>query len=264
MNQVTESVTPDDSHEGPPKKKSLFRRIVKWALLTSTVMVVIIVIAAWILVYRATSAPEFWDQTQTFWADTDTATLDKMAESAERRVFNRVSNTPNEDANTGPQTVTVTLDEANAWLRQRFPQWVENRGQQMPPELMDPMLAIEEDLLVLAFQIETDERTSLVSLLVDVEFNEDGTGIFRLANVRLGRQDLPLQWLINKISAYDNSYADLAANAQGLTEGLPFEPVFAMPGSQDRLVRVRDMRLLEDENTIELDIEPTRQHAAIR
>ena len=265
MNHPNESSATERTSPHPRKKKSLLRRIMKWSLAVSTVVVIIVVIISWTMVHRARTAPEFWDRTQAFWTDTDTATLDRMAESAERRVFNQVSRRPvansaaagnsaSSDDSSGAQTVTITLDEAISWLRQRFPQWIENSGHSLPPEVMDPMLAIEDDLLVMAFRIDTDERTNLVSLLWDIDFNDDGTGTLRLANVRLGTLDMPLKLIFDQVSAYDSSYADLAANAQSLTEGVPFEPVFTLPGSQDRTVRIRDMRL--QENAIELDIEP--------
>lgn len=138
------------------------------------------------------------------------------------------------------KVVFLTLEEINAWMDQRLRDWASNQGSEIPDYISDPMVAIEGDNLVFAFQFDKPEFRQVVSAVTKVEINkqrsdESEQARIRVVEVRMGRLGLSA---VRAVGGADESSA-LAEIATGITDALDgkvFDPVVRINRQKVRAV----------------------------
>lgn len=91
----------------------------------------------------------------------------------------------------GLRKVEMTVDELNAWIETRAPDWLANQGIEMPSQVSDPMVALEGEQLVVGFRFSEGDFSQWVSMNVDVRVDDTGRAHARLTGVRGGRLPVP-------------------------------------------------------------------------
>ena len=214
---------------GNGKGKSIARRIVRGVVL----LVVVVGLVAGYLWWRWSSVPAYWEDNRAFLESTDGAQLSRMAEVVEKRVPMDVSRIEVADT----ETVRLTFEDMNAWLAQRMNGWLNYRGWQLPPEVTQPMVAAEGDLLVFAVKYVGEGMDQVLSIVMDIGVEEDGRCRLRFVRARGGKLSLPAGKILDQLDL--GSYSDQIVYESGSEPSLLFEPVFAIdPNRNTRLVDV--------------------------
>lgn len=216
------------------------------------------------------SEPRYWKEHQEFLQTHPPQQIQEMAHDVERRVLDKLSLltsgggvgaaagatgfTPETGepgsvavlaAGTGqPQTISLTLDEANAWIAARLDDWLENRYQRLPQGVKDPMLAIEDGQPVLAFKYETDQLQTVVSFVFDLTIGGDGRATLKLLKMRAGKLPVPAN-LVNKgltQTAADQQLQDKLAQFAKTLDGYRFSPIVKINNKRLRMLafKLRD------------------------
>jgi hypothetical protein len=222
------------------------------------------------------SEPRYWKEHQEFLQTHPPQQIQEMAHDVERRVLEKLSLltsgvrtaggegagaaaeitglTPETgepgavgvlDAGTDqPQTISLTLDEANAWIAARLDDWLENRYQRLPQGVKDPMLAIEQGQPVLAFKYETDQLQTVVSFVFDLTIGGDGRATLKLLKMRAGKLPVPAN-LVNKgltQTASDQQLQDRLAQFAKTLDGYRFSPIVKINHKRLRMLgfKLRD------------------------
>jgi len=228
-------------------KRNRARNIVTGVVLAIIAVVCIIFISVW-LMWEMT--PSWWKNNEAYLAAHD-ADLPQVANDIETRLISELSQADSDGERT---VIEVPYDQANAWLRHRFPQWARNQGHTIPPPLSNFMIAHDRGRPVLAFAVTTPEIEQVFSMRFDVNITSRGVARVKLDDFKAGRLDIPAETLIehlrNKLPAYN--IGDLVR----LIEGLRFDPVFKHPGHTSRNLRVVGFEANESAIRLTVEAEP--------
>lgn len=165
------------------------------ALLIGLTVVVVLVI---LLLLRST--PGHWKQNQRFLTRASTSELFSIAEAVQQRVANALFEL--DSGRSDRVSVRVTTREANAWLFTRLPAWLAHQNIRPPPALADPMIAIVNRQLVLAFELRTEQVKQVVSVTADARVPAAGWATVELKSIKAGRLSLPLQTLLDQLRGH--------------------------------------------------------------
>jgi hypothetical protein len=164
---------------------------------------------------------------------------------------NEAADGPADGIDGTPRQITITVDEANAWLTTRLGELLAHRGVSLPDEISQPGVAIEDERFVALFRFESEDISQNVSMIFDAEMTDEGGESerdlrFRLHSVKGGRLPLPFDMLVDHFRArgQEKAKASLEKVAWAL-EGEPLEPTFDLDGK--RQVRLLDFDLSGDE-----------------
>jgi hypothetical protein len=228
-------------------KRHPARKIVTAVVLVLIALVCVLFVSVWAMWEMA---PSWWTDNEAYLAEHD-AKLAQVAGDIESRLISELSQA---DAAGERTVIEVPYREANAWLRQRFPQWARNQGHALPPPLSNFMIAHQSGKPVLAFRVSTPEIEQVFSMRFDVTITSRGVARVKLDDFRAGRLDIPAETLVehlrNKLPAYN--IGDLVQ----LVEGMRFDPVFKHPGHTNRNLRVVGFEATESAIRLTVEAEP--------
>ena len=203
--------------------------------------------------------PSYWKQRRRFLQSHTPQQLMEMGESLERRLLaglTGVSTAANsvealDVADQGPRVVRISVDEVNAWLDQRLKGWLGNQGHKLPKEVKEPMIAIEDDNLVIAFRYQTKGFDQIVSGFFGIRILEDGQAKVERRGISGGKLPLPAETITQQLSHSDKPSSQTAQAAKLLEaiDGKAFDPVVTV---DEHLIRILDIKLQPD--GIELSI----------
>lgn len=217
------------------------------------------------------SEPEYWDRQQRFLEKHPSQERLAMAQSVETRVLQELDSTaapgsnteqnqaepPGDSSSPGTQTkapadepdaprqISFTVEEVNAWLDQRLEHWARTRGLNIPEFVKEPMIAIEDQKLVVAFHLDKPPIDQVVSVVTSVEL-KGGKAVLAVEGVRGGRFNVPGVKAASEAIKTGASGSELAEVAQKIVEvfdGKSFEPVIERNGQK---LEVIDLELEED------------------
>lgn len=159
--------------------------LVAIGLMTVACMGVLVTYGLW----RA--EPAVWRDAQMRLSRIDPEQLALDATDLEQRVVRLVGSI------NGQQTLLISADDANAWLRTRLRDWLLNRqtdGKRpwLPQSVEAPIVSIDGRRVIVALRCASDELTQVFSAEFDVEPQPDGSVIVRLLTVRGGQLPLPI------------------------------------------------------------------------
>lgn len=227
------------------------------------VLVLIAVTAGLIGRHLWQSEPAYWTRHQVFITETDVPTQQRVADDAFNRVMSELSYSrgyrpagsgeQTDPDNLGVRTIRLGFEEANAWLAQSLGAWLENRGQQMPAGISNPMLAAEGGDLVAAFRYQKGEVDQVFSVLLMLEFESDGRAVLSINGLRGGRLPLPTQSILDRLPDVAGE-AEHSRAIKVLMGEQPFDPILPIDGT--RQARIIGMRV--DDEGVELTLQAER------
>ncbi|MBI1336599.1 MAG: hypothetical protein GC164_06520 [Phycisphaera sp.] len=199
----------------PPRRAPRPMRFIFTRIVLVLVAMLIAVGGGAYLLSRGT--PGYWKKAQRAIDNTPTDQLSARGEALQQRVFNTFSRLGPTGSGDGLSQLRIGVDEANAWLRTQLPYWQESRGRSMPAGVSQPMVAIQDGRVVLAFRFERESFDQVVSLFFDVKLVEAGRVRVKLAGVRGGRLPIPIQTLAKMADPSDAKGGFLTAAIEGTT-----------------------------------------------
>ena len=222
------------------------RRRRRWPMVLLVLLGLLAAAAAWAWL-KWSSTPAFWTRTQQTMGTLTAAQRQAIAASLEAKVTAALTKyDPTEDPDAPKdRTLEITTAEANAWVQERLPMWLANRGAALPPELSQPTVAVEDGRVVVAARVEAEGLAQVVSVWAKPAL--DASGMLRLSDVRVrgGELPLPAKGVIDRFGRHvpADRRPQVDAARQALS-GAAVEAVFD-PGD-DRVVRFTDVDVMED------------------
>lgn len=160
---------------------------------------------------------------------------------------------------TKPEDVHINVDkivslnnkQLAAFVQTRLDDWMAERGYVKPEEIKDPMVRVSDGDLVMAFLIQTDIISQVVSGRFDLVIRADGYAELTMERFLVGNLPVPA----NAISEHlQNSTGDKRAAEAGQwlskLQYLEFKPVIKL--DHRRRARVQDYQLMD--NGLELTV----------
>lgn len=139
----------------------------------------------------------------------------------------------------GPRDLLITRNEANAWLTNKLPGWIESRGTSFPPQVSDIMASTEGNHIVIRFNFQTKEISQIVSMVMDTKFQSDGKVLLTLQSIRGGQLPLPLETLTGALTKTVDANSRVAEAVEKMTkmfDGETFDTRFNLDKKRDLTV----------------------------
>jgi hypothetical protein len=232
------------------------------------------------------SEPAYWKRNQQFLKGRDTVTLLQMADEFEKKLreatpaIDSVAPGPPSQSATGgngknavaatapvgpltqapqaasqPRLITITMDEANAWLASKLEGYLSGQKIRLPREIGDMMLATEAGNLVLAFKYASPRLTQVISAPLRINVLPDGQASIVLGTLRAGSLPVPgaAQLMAGLAERIGGPQAIMVMGV--LMNGEPFDPVRSI--DRRRGERLMDVKVRDGAIDITLRTEPT-------
>lgn len=213
------------------------------------------------------SEPVYWQQRRAFFEQHTPEQRMVLAESVEQRILAALSDvsiaaaSESKDAansDTEPDgTVFLTIDEINAWVDQRLYDWAANQGSTIPEFITDPMLAIVDGELVIAFLYDSPSMRQVFGIKCDVLL-EDDQAVIKVLSVSGGRLHIPgvqaASRAVGQIQGQESEMTQMTARITEAFDGMAFDPILNL-GQQK--VQLKAFELEAD--GARLVFEPDRQ-----
>jgi len=194
------------------------------------------------------SEPAYWQQRRSFFEQHTAQQRMVLAESVEQRILATLSDVSiaavdeSEDA-ADKGTVFLTIDEINAWVDQRLYDWAANQGSTIPDFITEPMLAIVDGELVIAFLYDSPSIRQIFSIECDVLL-EDDRAVIKVLSVSGGRLQIPAVQAASKaVGRVQGQESEMAQMTDRITEafdGLAFDPILKL-GQQKVLLKAFEL-----------------------
>lgn len=137
-------------------------------------------------------APSWWQVVDT----TGDQTIE-LAEQVERAVVSTVHRHRPLDE---PWTVAVSVEQANAWLNIKLPQWISNRSAQWPERIEQLQMHFSDtNTLSLGARIRGNDMSRVVVATIRPSVREDGSLWLPMDAAQAGRLDLPRDWTVEQL-----------------------------------------------------------------
>lgn len=255
----------EPSGETPTPKPRRRRRWVRIVLL----LLLIPVLALGVAIYLLRSEPEHWRRREAFRESTTPAEREAIVQDVRLRLDDLSSigiedgRDPSEVRIDKVVQVVVSEPEINALIESQLQAWMDDRGYVMPNEVRDPMVAIEQPQLVMAFEVAVSGYSQILSAYFDVEMLDDGQAEMKLDAFEAGQLPVPSQQLGKWLRRQSGSES-LAQAGEWLSklDSLQFKPVIELEHRRrarieafdvlsdgvELTVRVQDHRTYKDQN----------------
>ncbi len=207
------------------------------------------------------SEPTYWTNNQSFTTQTSQAQLTNMADRAFNRVMSELSNSSGYQGNSGSdktlgvRTIHLDFQEANAWLATRLNDWLINQKRELPPGVSGPMLTSSGDSLVAVFRYKHNEIDQVFSVLLSLEFLENGQAKLHVDGIRGGRLPLPTETVIEQLPGGSDNDAKPSHTIAVLLGQEAFDPILPIDGA--RQARIIGMQVDDDSVSLIIQAEPT-------
>jgi hypothetical protein len=154
---------------------------------------------------------------------------------------------------TPPTTLTLTVEEINAWITENFADWMTYKGYDLPREIQEPMFSLRDGGMLLAFRYDSPEWSQVFTATFDVQINDDGRARLQLRDVQAGNLPIPTHAIGKTVAqgAPGSDQAQQVANWLDKLNDFEFSPVIKL--DQNRKVRVLAYELRSD--SVELIVE---------
>jgi len=272
-----------------PRPGRVFKRIRRVLL----VAVLAIGCAAGALFYLAKSEPAYYQSQQAFIDSTPPEQLEALAEEVEAG-FEALANLniqeaggPGTSLDPGPalnqddappaeatalkpedvridteKTVTLDNDQLAAVVHQRTDQWIKDRGYLMPDEIMDPVVAVDDGRLMMAFRLQSGPFSAVVSGQFTMDILDDGMAELMLERFYVGKLPVPAERLSEHL--YDltgDRRMEEAGRWLSKLSYMQIKPVLEVENR--RRVRVTDYKVHDDELELTVRIQDHKTYKAM-
>lgn len=163
---------------------------------------------------------------------------------------------------TTPRKITVSVEEANAWLTERLDQVLASHGASMPHQITNPGVAIDGDKVVALFSITAEGVTQNVSAYLNIDMVPGDAGQpprlkATLEGIKGGNLPLPRQRITKALQARaDEARNKAMQKVQRLLDGNAMDAVFKFDGKRN--LRLIDFEVGKDGVDLTLRTEPRK------
>ena len=216
------------------RKSSIKRRHIFGCLIVLLAAAVVVSVAAFVMTELWRSEPSYWQQYQTAKVQIPPAQRLYTAERFESRMVTQISADEQLE-----RTITLHLDDINAWLDQRLERWLANQGLSLPPEVGDVMVTSQGGNLVLAFYVQTERIEQVFSMFFDLSVNDADQAQLKLKAIRGGRLRVPGDMVLDLVNqAAPGEALDVLMGRETI------EPILQIDNS--RQLRIRAIDVFDD------------------
>jgi len=246
----------------PRKLRKLIKRTILLSLLTLTIVAVV-------MFYLARSEPAHWKEHQAFIHQTSPEQIAQLTDDVQSQLdllanlgIDQSKNHETTSFSIGDdpllegvrpedvhinqdQTLTLTNDQLAAVVQTRLDGWMQERGYIKPPEIKDPMIAVDDGKLVMAFELDAGGFKSVISGKFELTIKEDGTAELSLKRFLVGKLPVPANAIgehLRKQSNGDERAAKVGDWLEKLQQ-FTFKPVLELENR--RRARIQDYKLLD-------------------
>jgi hypothetical protein len=273
--------TINETNQTHPRKKPARRgKLIKRVILLTLSAVIL---AAGVVIYLAKSEPAYWKQHEKFLAETTPQRMEELAGQVEdklkmlanlgidendpatqtlRELTGQGTGTQTtaegvvetteykikpEDVHINTeQTITFDNDQLAAVVQLRMDEWMLERGYVKPNEIEDPMIAVEDENLVMAFKLKAGKFDAVISGKFDLTILENGMAVLTLKRFLVGKLPVPADSLgehLRRQSGGDPR-AEKVGEWLGKLQELEVKPVIEL--EHRRRARVMAYKILKD------------------
>jgi hypothetical protein len=167
----------------------------KAAVIVALVMIGLCVGGLGVAAVLWNAEPTYWEQSRQIINTSAPQKLREMAEQAEYRVLPEWSAPIG--MSDGVRTISVSFDEANAWLAMRLNDYLRNQGASKPQGVGDVIVTGRDGALVVAFDYDTPRLQQIVSVFLRFTAMRPGEpeSFLVIDSVTAGRLPLPMEQL---------------------------------------------------------------------
>jgi len=238
----------------------LSRRLRLWIISVGLCLVVLASLGSVVAWALASLTPQWW---RTVHHDEDARQIARTVENAVVTEMNLVRPTdpaykpsPDDPAWTSARWgVVLDAGDANAWLNNRFPQWLANQsdGFGWPEELPEVQVDFDDGQIRLGVRVEANGKSRFFWATLVPDFDADGSLWMRARWVHLGRLPVPASWVLGSARNHVDRY--IPTEILGLPEThLLIDAISGMnPAAESPAVRIPDGR-----RVLLLSIDPYR------
>jgi len=150
------------------------------------------------------------------------------------------------------RTLTITVDQANAWIEKELTGWLGNQGVELPETIKQLAIGLEGDKILIGCQFETEELTQWFTVVLKVNVKRMGkVASIKVDRTMAGSLPIPASWILSYLNVEEvaGDYAHIIKDAAGA--GYEFEPVATMPGHTHR-IRIIGYKVTDGQVTLKL------------
>jgi hypothetical protein len=276
MSGPSSGETDKTTHKRRGRVGKTLKRLILVALLVSTV-------TAGVVVYLARSQPAYWQENRRFLAESTPEQIEGLAQQVDVQLESLATLGIDETAAgtaaaprviqppTGPngaagadggagdpvsvrpedvhinadQTITLNNEQLAAVVQTRMDEWMDDRGYIRPAEITDPMIAVDNGKLVMAFAFEAGGFSTVISGKFDLKIRDDGMAVLSLKRFLVGNLPVPADAIGEQLRNSTGGDERAAQVGQWLEklQHLEFKPVIEIENR--RRIRVMDYKLFE-------------------
>jgi hypothetical protein len=265
-----------------PARPRRLRRFMKRAVLLTLLLVTLAVAA---MTYLARSEPAYWKEHRAFIRQSSPEQIDRLAQEVQTQLDTLTNlgitqakadqftsgsagagqdNVKPEDVRINEdQTLTLTNPQLAAVVQTRLDQWMKERGYVRPKEITDPMVAVDDGKLVMAFELDAGGFTSIISGKFKLTIQDDGMAELSLKRFLVGKLPVPANAIgehLRKKSGNDERAAKVGDWLEKL-QHFKFKPVLEL--EHRRRARVQDYKLLESGLELTVRIQDHKTYKAM-
>ena len=233
-----------------------------------------------VIFYLARSEPAYYTEYQQFIESTSPEQLQQLAEQVDWKLqaladlaikqAKHDAAVTDDDKDPRPedvkinqdQTLTLSNEQLAAVVQTHMDDWMKSRGFDMPDEVIDPMVAVDNGQLVMAFRLESGAISLVVSGRFSLDIQDDGYAILTLDRFLVGQLPVPARSLSEHL--YDltgDRRLEQAGEWLSKLEYMEIKPVLEL--DHRRRARVMDYLVHEDELVLTLRIQDHKTYKAM-
>lgn len=267
----------ETNQSAPAKKPSKCFKLIKRAVL---LVLLAVLLTTGVIIYLVKSEPAYWKQHEKFLAETSPQQMEELAEQVEDKL-NKLANLgidvgdptaqalqelTAEDAKpdavagetteykikpedvhiNSEQTITLNNEQLAAVVQLRMDEWMLERGYIKPKEINDPMIAVDDDNLVMAFNFKIGKFDTVISGKFNLEILDNGMAMLSLKRFLVGKLPVPADSLgehLRKQTGGDPR-AEKVGEWLGKLKEMEVKPVIEL--EHRRRARVMAYKILKD------------------
>lgn len=144
---------------------------------------------------------------------------------------------------TPPTVISLSVEEINAWIAENLADWMAYKGYDMPREVRDPMFALEDGGMTLAFQYDSPEYSQVFSAHFAVTIDYEGRAHLNLLSAQAGNLPIPTHAIGTTVAngAPGSEIAQKVGHWLDKLHNYEFSPVIKL--DQGRKLRVLDYQV---------------------
>lgn len=262
--------------EGESKKRPL-SRLVKRGLL---VVCLLVIVAGAAIFYLAKSPPRYYAEYQRFLKTTSPERVQRLSSDVDERLEaladlgveqakenaaregSEIDDVRPEDVHINAnKTLTLTNEQLAAMVQTHLDDWMKSRGYNMPQEVVEPMVAVDEGQLVMAFTLQSGPTSFVVSGQFSLQFMNNGYATLHLDRFLVGKLPVPAQSLSHHLyNATGDPRLEQVGEWLSKLQDLELKPVLELENR--RRARVMNYHIRDDELELTLRIQDYKTYKA--